>query len=379
MKILSLAILSCLFLTAYGQKQAKKPNIIIITTDGFRWQEVFKGADFSFLHNKDLVKDTTLATAQYWDSDQNIRRQKLLPFFWNVIAKQGQLYGNRDVNNKVNVTNLYKISYQGYNEIFTGHNNLRFNPNLPVENRSTNILEYLNTQEDYKGKVAAFSSWSIFPYILNEKRSNLPVNSGYEMLDETEDTTNAIINMVQQNTVKKSNTRYDLLTFASAREYIEHNHPKVTLIGFGETDHYAHEDQYDLYLQKANQVDRFIGELWYYIQTDPFYKDNTTLIITTDHGRGKKAGTWHTHGLFTAGSGDTWLAMIGPGILPKGEMKSEQQLYQKQIAQTMASIAGCEFKAEHPVGKSIDFPTNSNGSLTNGIADESSSIFTIQK
>jgi hypothetical protein len=268
------------------------------------------------------------------------------------------------------VTNLYKISYQGYNEIFTGHNNLRFNPNLPVENRSKNILEFLNTQEDYRGSVAAFSSWSIFPFILNEKRSNFPVNSGYEMLDESGDSTNAIINKVQQKVVNKSNTRYDLLTFASAREYIEHNHPKVTFIGFGETDHYAHQDQYDLYLQKANQVDRFIAELWYYIQTDPFYKGNTTLIITTDHGRGKKAGTWHTHGLFTAGSGDTWLAIMGPHILPKGEMKVEQQLYQKQIAQTMASIAGVEFKADHPVEKSITFPGEVSEKSINSIIDE---------
>ncbi|MEJ7680267.1 MAG: hypothetical protein WKG06_20915 [Segetibacter sp.] len=129
------------------------------------------------------------------------------------------------------------------------------------------------------------------------KRSNLPVNSGYEMLDETEDTNNVLINTVQQSVVKQTNTRYDLLTYVSAKEYIEHNHPKVTFIGFGETDEYAHEDQYDLYLQKANQVDKFIADLWYYVQTDPFYKGNTTLIITTDHGRGKKASTWHTHGL----------------------------------------------------------------------------------
>lgn len=370
MKKLSVAILCCLFFSSYGQKPSGKKNIIIITTDGFRWQEVFRGADSAYLHNKDLVKDTGLTTAQFWDKDQNVRREKLMPFFWNVIAKQGQLYGNRDLDNKVNVSNLYKISYQGYNEIFTGHNNLKFNPNLPVLNKSKNILEFLNTQEDYKGSVAAFSSWNIFPFILNEKRSNFPVNSGYEMLDETVDSTNAIINKLQQNVANKSKTRYDLLTFASAREYIEQHHPKVTFIGFGETDHYAHQDQYDLYLQKANQVDRFIAELWYYIQTDPFYKGNTTLIITTDHGRGKKEGTWHTHGLFTAGSGDTWLAMMGPDILPKGEMKVEQQLYQKQIAQTVASIAGVEFKADHPVEKAITFPTETNEKPVNSIIDE---------
>lgn len=55
---------------------------------------------------------------------------------------------------------------------------------------------------------------------------------------------------------------------------------------------------------------------------------------------------------------EAWLAMIGPHVLPKGEMKSEQQVYQKQIAQTVASILGFEFKAKHAVSNSIDFPSN---------------------
>ena len=367
-------------LNAFAQKTLSKENVIIITTDGFRWQEIFRGADSSFIYNQDLVRDTQLTSRQFWDKNEEVRKQKLMPFFWNVIAHQGQLYGNRDLDNKVNVSNLYKISYPGYSEIFTGHTTLKFNPNLPVENRSTNVLEYMNVQEGYKGKVAAFSSWNVFPFILNETRSKLPVNSGYEMLDESEDTTNVLINKVQQNVVKQTHTRHDLLTYASAKEYIEHNHPKVTFIGFGETDEYAHQDRYDLYLQKANQIDNFIADLWYFVQTDPFYKDNTTLIITTDHGRGKDAATWHKHGLFTKGSGDAWLAMIGPHISPEGEMKSDRQLYQKQIAQTVASILGFEFKANHPVSKAIDFPVNDiiEKPVIN-IDSKSGLILTIQK
>jgi len=359
MKKLLTSVLSFLFLNAFAQNLSDKGNIFIITTDGFRWQEIFRGADSAFINNPDLVKDTKLISEQYWDKNQEVRRQKLMPFFWNVIAKQGQLYGNRDLNNKVNITNPYKISYPGYNEILTGHTNLNFNPNLPVLNKSTNILEYLNTCEGYKGKVAAFSSWNVFPYILNEKRSNFSVNSGYEMLDEINDSSNVIINRVQESVIKQTNTRYDLLTYVSAKEYIEHNHPKVAFISFGETDEYAHKDQYDTYLQKANQVDRFIAELWYYIQTDPFYKGNTTLIITTDHGRGKKATTWHKHGFFTKGSGETWMALLGNDIEPLGEMKLNQQVFPIQIAQTVASILGFEFQANHSVREAMILPSPS--------------------
>ena len=78
--------------------------------------------------------------------------------------------------------NPYKISYPGYNEILTGYADLFVTKNRPLENKNRNILEYLNTQPGYTGKVAAFTSWDIFPYIFNEDRSKFQVNSGYKML-----------------------------------------------------------------------------------------------------------------------------------------------------------------------------------------------------
>jgi hypothetical protein len=45
---------------------------------------------------------------------------------------------------------------------------------------------------------------------------------------------------------------------------------------------------------------------------------------------------------------------MGPGIAAKGEIKTPMQLYQKQFAQTMASLLGFTFKAEHPIGERID-------------------------
>lgn len=328
-------------------------NIFIITLDGFRWQEVFRGADPELIRNTNYVKDTALICRQYWDDDPIIRRDKLLPFFWSVIAGNGQLSGNRDFENDVNVANLYKISYPGYNEIFTGYADKRFIPNLAVRNANINILEYLNAKNEYHGKVAAFSSWNVLPFILNEEAGDVPVNSGYEMLEEGGDTLNVMINEVQKNIVRKSNTRHDQLTFTSAKNYIEQHHPRVLFLGFGETDEFAHKGAYDRYLQKAHQADEMIAELWYLVQTDPFYKDNTTLIITTDHGRGQKTSSWNKHGFWVKGSGQTWMAMIGAGIKPVGELRYKDQTYQKQIAATVSGLLGEKFTANHPVGNPI--------------------------
>jgi hypothetical protein len=341
----SLLMISLAVKAQYG---SATENIFIITTDGFRWQEVFTGADEQLIHDPRYVQDTTLLRQMFWDRSAEVRRQKLMPFLWGTVAREGQLYGNRVYNNYVNVSNIYKISYPGYNEMFTGYPDPFFVPNIPLRNPNVNIFEWLNSKNEYHGKIAAFSSWNIFSAILNKKRNHLPVNAGYEQVPDDSSENNRIINASQDLIYPKKNTRYDLLTFLTAREYIEHSHPKVVLIGFGETDEFAHSGRYDLYLQQAANVDRMIADLWYFVQSDSFYRNKTTFLITTDHGRGNKTPTWYRHGIFTKGSGETWFALMGPDISPEGEIKTRRQVFQKQIASTIGHLLNTPF----------DFPQN---------------------
>jgi hypothetical protein len=44
---------------------------------------------------------------------------------------------------------------------------------------------------------------------------------------------------------------------------------------------------------------------------------------------------------------------MGPGLPAKGEVKIPMQLYQKQIAQTIASLLGLQYKASHPIADAI--------------------------
>jgi hypothetical protein len=327
-------------------------NLFIITIDGFRWQELFTGADESLLGTEKYTPDTAMMKMLYWDNDPGERRKKLLPFFWNIMAAKGQLYGNRNYHNNVNTSNLFRFSYPGYNEIFTGHTDIAISSNKKRKNGNRNVLEYLDTKEAFNGKVVAFTSWDVFPYILNEERNGILINSGYENMDGDVSDGQKMINSVQTDAVySKGQTRYDQLTFLTAREYLQQHRPKVVYLAFGETDEYAHQGRYDLYLEQANKIDRMIAELWLWVQTTPGYKDNTTFLITTDHGRGSRDNKWTSHSAFIRGSSQTWLAMIGPGIEPAGEMKEERQFYQEQIAQTIAALVGEKFDT----GKEIAF------------------------
>src|SRR5207302_3966318 len=79
----------------HAQTQSPVENIIIITTDGFRWQDVFTGMDSAIAVNKKFNEgDSSFIFDQYWDPDVKKRRARLLPFLWSTFAANGQLYGN---------------------------------------------------------------------------------------------------------------------------------------------------------------------------------------------------------------------------------------------------------------------------------------------
>lgn len=350
-----LCILQFFFVSA--QAQLKTENLVIVTIDGVRWREVFNGADSALVNDAGYTADPMLTQLEFWDSSLSERRRKLLPFFWNILVKQGSLYGNRNFYNKVNVANFYKFSYPGYNELFTGYADPAINSNKAIEDNNVNVFEFLNEVPGYKDSVVAFTSWDIFPSILASRRNELQVYSGYAPLPDSVLNPEAnLINQLQEKVItNKKDTRYDELTFLAATTYLQQHHPKVILVSFGEPDESAHAGEYDKYLQEINNADRMIGRLWYFIQTDTSYKNKTALLITTDHGRGKKSNSWTGHGTFINGSRKTWLGIIGPDINPGGEIKKPGKLFEKQVAASMASLLGLSFVTDHPVAKPIDF------------------------
>lgn len=87
-----------------------------------------------------------------------------------------------------------------------------------------------------------------------------------------------------------------------------------------------------------------IGELWHLVQTTPGYKNNTNFLITTDHGRGNTSKHRTGHGFFINGSSETWIGLLGPGTKGAEKDLRSTQLYNKQIAGTIANLIGEEFR-----------------------------------
>jgi hypothetical protein len=329
-------------------------NLIIVTLDGMRWQEVFKGADEALLNNSKYTHDSAFARAKFWSDDVQARRKKLFPFIWSEIAGKGQIYGNRKYDNDVNNANPYKFSYPGYNEIFTGYPDPAVNSNDKILNKNTNVLGFINQQPGYQNKVAAFTTWDVFPYILNKWKSGIYVNSDTDTLHFDSEKIK-LINDIQFLTTRPLDVRPDVLTYIAAREYLKAYQPKVLYIAFDETDDFAHGGDYDQYLGSAHAEDGMLADLWNYIQTSPNYKNKTTMIVASDHGRGDAdKNQWRDHGEKVADAGHIWIAAIGPDTKPLGEIKTPAVLYQKQLAATFAALLGFTFIAEHPVALPIE-------------------------
>lgn len=332
-------------------------NVIIITTDGFRWQELFGGMDRQIAEDaRSNQGDSAYIFGKYWSPDKEQRRKKLLPFFWSTISAQGQLYGNRAYGNKVSVANPYWFSYPGYSEIMCGYVDTLINSNEYKPNPNTTLLEFFNRQPALKDKVAAFTAWDAFNRILNEQRSGVPVVAAYDKTGGDNPTPNEkLINQMLEGMHKEWKEEcFDVFTHTAAMEHLKTRKPRVLYISYGETDEWAHARQYRSYLDAANRVDAWIKEIWDFVQSDPQYKDKTTLFITTDHGRGDIVKEkWTSHGASIEDAYQIWFAAMGPNTPAGGEIKTDVQLYQKQFAQTIAKLMGQIYTAKHPVAEEI--------------------------
>ena len=143
-----------------------------------------------------------------------------------------------------------------------------------------------------------------------------------------------------------TNNAWDAFMHAVMLRHVRDHEPRVLFVGYGETDEWAHAGRYDRYLRAARRFDAFLSELWLVLQSDPDYREKTTLIVTTDHGRGRTADDWNAHGADVPGAEEMWLAVLGPDTPPRGERGNAAPVIQSQIAATVAAFLGFDYPVE---------------------------------
>ena len=329
-------------------------NVILVTIDGLRWQEVFRGLDPVLAQDEQYSERQEMLAEKWGDAPDGLA---LMPFLHEVVFTQGSVIGNRDAGSCAHVTNPWYFSYPGYNEILTGFADPAIDSNNPVPNPNVTFLEWLqNTDVRFDGKVAAFASWNVFPAILNTARSGVPVNIG--KLADADSDEELLLNRLHDEILSPWPTvRLDAFTHHYALSAMRYDHPRVLYIAYGETDDFAHDGEYDQYVLAAHRTDRNLAALWEQVQSDPFYRDHTVMFITVDHGRGETpAETWQHHaskeslsGYMEAlaqyengieGSNAVWMAAIGPGVAGNGLIANSGCAGSNQVAATLLQLLG---------------------------------------
>lgn len=309
-------VLAAVAAPAYAQEPP--PSLILVTIDGYRWEELFRGADPA------LVTDERYR-ARYVDVPD--RAAALTPFLLS-FAQTGALIGNRDANSCARVANDFWFSYPGYAEMLAGRPNPRVRYNAAVPNDDVTVLERLARRPEFAGQVRVFAEWKTMRAILNEERSGLSIF-----------------------TTPDYEAPHDPQVIPAARA-ARADPPRVLYVALGDTDNRAHEGDYDAYLAAASEADAFLREIWEAYQANPRTVGRTTMIVTVDHGRGAAendrwtghgSGRWRgiiVPGLRHVGSDAIFIAARGPNVVSADAYTMENCATLGQVAGTILAALG---------------------------------------
>ena len=332
---------------ASAQDSTQTHTVLLVTIDGLRWQEVFYGAERGLLErDAGGGREPVQLRDRFWADSPQERRRRLMPFLWDVIANKGQVLGDPTHDFHVRCTNGLYFSYPGYHELLCGFADSQIDSNQKRNNPNQTVLEWVHRRPGFSGHVAAFTSWDVFPFILNRRRSEIYINAGWQSLELFRNPTE----QVQWNAMAAeiprywAGVRYDAFTQKGALEYWHVRQPRLLYVALGEPDDWAHAGRYDLYLEATQRCDRYLRQWWEATQSQ---RDRTTLIVTTDHGRGDGREGWKSHGKQFAGSDRIWIAIIGPDT-PSAGVRKQGTASQAQVAATVAALLGENFPATDP-------------------------------
>ena len=136
--------------------------------------------------------------------------------------------------------------------------------------------------------------------------------------------------------------------------------PRLLLVNFADVDRGAHDGDSAGYLRAITRVDSLIGGLWQRLQTDPFYRGTTTLLVTNDHGRHETDFTGH--GDDCEGCRHIMLLAVGRNIPPGRTVNRLRQ--HVDIAPTVGDLMG--FATPLAAGSTLLADTVATGTAPEG-------------
>lgn len=329
-------------------------NVVLVTFDGVRVQEFFAGLD-TIIANADekfhgIYRPERLR-ADYWRDTPEARRRAVMPFFWDSLAPRARVLGNRALGSRVTLQNPHRFSAPGYLELLTGRYQPDVTTNDQIRYPHQTVLEYARQRLELSPEqVAVFASWENFRFYAASREGTVLVNAGYDSLPAGAGTPamRDLLTLERRALALWEGSRLDAFTGAMALEYLRHARPRLTYVAFNDTDDLAHSQRYDRLLDALHALDGFLADLVHVLDSIPEYRGRTTVILTTDHGRGRTPADWSDHGDEVAGAEEIWLAVFGPSTRGVGEVRGGPVVEQAAVAATVLRCLGLDPRAFSP-------------------------------
>lgn len=257
-------------------------RVILVTLDGVRWQEA----------------TTRLPSTAEW-----------------------AMFGDRRSGSRVSTSSSRPLSMPGYHALMLGHTAPCADndcPRIAAQTLPESLMQRLSLPAH---EVAVFASWAAIPLAASSQEA--PTFT----LDSAVD-----------SAAPWPDARLDAVTAERALEHLRTHRPRFLWISLLDTDERAHQDDWPGYLDAIDRSDRLLAEL---VQTvgDLGLTEQTTIILTTDHGRGR-GPLWTTHGSLPAAR-HMWLAATGPWVQLSGTIAGGT-LGQADVRPTVERLLGLE-------------------------------------
>lgn len=255
-------------------------NVILITLDGVRAQEMFGMPDAAREGGDALPAFPRLRAA---------------------LAEGGVIYGDPTRFDEMTTSNRIQRSLPGYLAIFAGYEQPCYDNDCPRIGVET-VLEYVQRVRGYRrGEVAVFASSRMIGRAVESVADTLAIDVG-------------VHGDTGADCVLEGSTRRDRCTWALAMRYLDERRPRLLYVSLVDSDLVAHRRDYREYLAALRRYDGWLDELARHLRDDLGDAGaRTTIIVTTDHGRGN-GDHWDDHLVTLPGSEQVFLAAFGPQV-----------------------------------------------------------------
>ncbi|MGK5083829.1 alkaline phosphatase family protein [Bdellovibrionota bacterium FG-1] len=320
-----------------------KNNVILITLDGVRWQDM--------LPNRPDPRMLSRLPPE-------LREQPLAPSMRKLFDEKGVILGDEHSSTNPSifqVSNDSNISLPGYQAILSGREGGACVSNEcgPVKERT--LPERLIQERHLPPeKVPVIASWTnvkdaaISLATSSTSAGQCPyVNAGPQEAIATQNTDLVkTINALQRQDPPPHSrdwqgVRKDRYTGLQALERFKEC-PEFMFVSFNDTDSWGHADNYEQYIRSIRDFDHWYQQLEAKMAVHGYGRNNTTIIITTDHGRGDDPNRFRYHDKNVPESNRTWLFALGPYVTKKAKSPSpaKTNYHQASIRPSIEALMG---------------------------------------